>query len=404
METYLAAAKVAAMSCGYRDIEDAVGSHGAPVLMIHRFAGDETQDACLVAWSKNPARGEQALARAAFEAAADAVIAAHVGKEQFAGNVLVAFNGRPVLHRATGLADRTWNAASTPDTVYRIGSTTKTFTAVAVLQLVETGKVALDTPIRAYLPDLPESWSAITVRHLLAHESGIPELLSSTNSFTRLVRVDRTPKEAAELVAGQPLAFAPGSAFAYSNTNYFLLGRLIETVSGQAYEAYVAQHILAPAGMTRTGYFDPGAIVPRAAAGYIVEGAAARNMFYISPGMTYASGNLYSTAGDLLAFDRALHEGDLLKPQTRAVMLRDRGHGYGLGVYLDKAAGEPMVGHPGTLPGFLTDYQRFTGFPLTIVVLSNTYPGKVEAITRALAAAFVEHCGKADAAARCGLE
>ena len=347
--------------------------------------------------------GGPASRRAAFEAAADAVIAAHVDKDEFAGNVLVAFDGRPVLHRATGLADRTWNVAATPDMAYRIGSTTKTFTAVAVLQLAEAGKVAIATPVRFYLPDLPESWSAITVEHLLAHESGIPELLSSTNSFTRLVRVDRTPKEAAELVADRPLAFAPGSAYAYSNTNYILLGRLIETVSGQPYDAYVAQHILAPAGMTRTGYFDPGAILPRAATGYLVEGGVARSMFYISPTVTYAAGNLYSTAGDLLAFDRALHEGNLLRPETRAMMLKDRGHGYGLGVFVDKAAGETMVGHPGTLPGFLSDYQRFTGFPLTIVVLSNTYPGKVETMTRTLAAAFVEHCGKAEAKARCGL-
>lgn len=343
--------------------------------------------------------------RRAFEAAAGAMAQSYADTGNFSGDVLVAFNGKPVFRKAYGMADRTWNIPSRPGAAYRIGSITKTFTAVAILQLVEAGKLSLTESVRTYLPDLPEAYQPITLTHLLSHSSGIPEFLSVGNSFKALVRVDRTPEEVMALVRDMPLKFTPGQRFDYSNTNYTALGRLIEKASGQSYDAYVRDHILIPLNMTHTGYYNPSEIVPGLAPGYLMEGGALRNMFYIAPGMTYASGNLYSTADDLLLWDAALHSGKGLNISDahRAMLFRDNGFGYGFGVYIDKVAGEPFVGHPGTLPGYLSDYERFVNTPLTIIVLSNAYPVKVEKMTRDLAGVFFKTCGKSDAARTCGL-
>ncbi|MBP2160361.1 MULTISPECIES: serine hydrolase [Asticcacaulis] len=343
--------------------------------------------------------------RQAFEAAADAVAQTAATSGNFSGEVLVAFDGKPVFRKAYGLADRTWNLPSRTGLTYRIGSTTKTFTAVAILQLAEAGKLSLDASVTTYIPDLPVSYRPITVRHLLSHSAGLPEFLSTTNSFTRLVRMDRTPEEVVALVRDLPLGFTPGERFSYSNTNYVALGLIIEKASGTDYATYVHDHILTPLGMTHTGYFDPSEIVPGMAQGYLIQGDRVANTFYMAPSMLYASGNLYSTADDLLIWDKALHTGKGLglSESSRALLFRDNGFGYGYGVYVDKLAGEPYVGHPGTLPGYLTDYERFVNVPLTVVVLSNAYPVKVETMTRDLAGAFFSICGKTDARRACGL-
>jgi D-alanyl-D-alanine carboxypeptidase len=343
--------------------------------------------------------------RRAFEARADALAQTYADTGNFSGEVLVAFNGKPVFRKAYGVADRTWNIPSRTGAAYRIASTTKTFTAVAILQLVEAGKLSLTDSVRNYLPDLPAAYQPITLKHLLSHSSGIPEFLSVGNSFKALVRVDRTPEEVMALVRDMPLKFTPGARFDYSNTNYVALGRIIEKASGQSYAVYVRDHILVPLNMTHTGYFDPGEIIPELAPGYLMDGGSISNTFYISPGMTYAAGNLYSTADDLLLWDAALHGGKGLKLSEahRAMLFHDNGFGYGFGAYIDKVAGEPYVGHPGTLPGYLTDYERFVNTPLTIIVLSSAYPVKVEKMTRDLAGVFFKTCGKADAATTCAL-
>lgn len=343
--------------------------------------------------------------RQAFERDVDAMMQGYVSKQDWAGNVAIVYAGKQVVRSAYGIGDRTWQLPTRPDAVYRIGSTTKMFTAVVVLQLVQTGDVSLDASVRTYLPDLPASWQPITIRHLLNHTSGVPEYLSSTNSFRTLVRVDRTPAEVLALVQEQPLHFAPGSKYEYSNTNYVALGLIIEKLTGKPYAEVIETRFLRPLGMTHSGYFDATRIVPFLVPGYLREGDRLQNMFYTAPSMIYAAGNLYSSIDDLLLWDRALHDTDApgLDPALRKEMFRDQGSGYGFGAFVNTIDGETAVGHGGTLPGYQVGYERFTRLPLTVLVMSNVFPTNVDRMASDLAKLFFKHCGKTAPAGQCDL-
>jgi CubicO group peptidase (beta-lactamase class C family) len=342
--------------------------------------------------------------RQAFERDVDAMMQSYVSKD-WVGNVAVVYAGKQIVRSAYGIGDRTWQLPTRLDAIYRIGSTTKMFTAVVALQLVQTGQLSLDASARTYLPDLPASWQPVTIRHLLNHTSGVPEYLSSTDSFRKLVRLDRTPVEVLALVQEQPLHFAPGSKYEYSNTNYVALGMIIEKLTGKPYADVIETRFLRPLGMTHSGYFDDTRIVPSLVPGYLREDGRLQNMFYTAPGMIYAAGNLYSSIDDLLLWDRALHDTDALglDAALRKEMFRNHGFGYGFGAFVGTVDGETAVGHGGALPGYQVGYERFTRLPLTVLVMSNVFPTNVDRMASDLATLFFKHCGKKAPAEQCDL-
>src|SRR5262245_47806759 len=215
----------------------------------------------------------------------------------FAGVVLVVRDGTPVLEQASGLADRARNVANAVDTRFNVGSVAKTFTAVAIAQLVEAGTLSFDDPIGKYLSGFrPEVADRVTIGQLLTHTSGLgdvfmrwhptaPAQLAVSDLLTRIVE--------------EPLQFEPGSRFAYSNSGYVVLGAVIEAVAGQSYYTYVRAHVFKPAGMTRTGWYTPDQ-VPDMAHGY-AQVDTSRTWLAGNP-----SGGAYSTVGDLLKFGQAL--------------------------------------------------------------------------------------------------
>lgn len=343
--------------------------------------------------------------RQAFERDADAMLQAYVTKQDWAGNVAIVYAGKQIVRSSYGTGDRTWQIPTRPDAVYRVGSVTKMFTSVAVLQLVQAGQLSLDAPVRTYLPDLPPAWQAVTIRHLLNQTSGLPEYMSSTNSFRTLMRVDRAPDAVLALVRDQPLPFAPGSKYAYSNTNYVALGMVIEKLTGKPYAEVIETRFLRPLGMTHSGYFDATRILPSLVPGYFRDDGRLQNMFYIAPSMVYAAGNLYSSIDDLLLWDRALHDSDVLglDPALKKEMLRNQGFGYGFGAFVDTVEGETAVGHGGTLPGYQLGYTRFLRLPLTVLVLTNVSPTDVDKMAFDLARLFFKHCGKTAPADQCDL-
>ena len=226
-----------------------------------------------------------------FTRRADALLRAHLAQGDFSGVVLVARHGRPLLRRGYGLADRQWGAPATPDTVFRIGSTTKQFTAAAVMQLAEVGKIKLDEQIGTYVDDIPPAWSAATIRELLNHSAGVPNY-TEVNGFIRgPSRLDLTPPQLIALVRDKPLDFAPGSRFNYSNTDYALLGMVIERVSGQPYANFVRDHILHPLGLNHTAYDEPGDVVPHRAAGYWIVDGTVKNARMMTTADAYAGGD-----------------------------------------------------------------------------------------------------------------
>jgi CubicO group peptidase (beta-lactamase class C family) len=343
--------------------------------------------------------------RESFQRDVDAMMQQYVAQSGWAANLAIVYAGRQVMRGSYGIGDRVWQIPTRPDSVYRAGSTTKMFTAVAILQLIQSGKLAIDASVRTYLPELPQSWQPVTIKHLLSQSSGIAEYSSSTNSFRALMRVDRAPDAILALVKGQPLRFAPGSKFEYSNTNYVALGLIIEKVTGKTYADYIGEKLLRPAGMMHSGYFDEAQVLPAFVPGYLRTEGRPQNTFYISPSMLYAAGNLYSTIDDLILWDRALHDTDALglKPEFRAFMFQDQGFGYGFGAFVDKIDGEVAVGHGGTLPGYQVGYERFTRVPLTIILMSNVYPVDVDKITADLAKLFFQYCGRTDPVKQCDL-
>lgn len=308
----------------------------------------------------------------AFQANAAAAIESYEKADVFSGAVLVAVDGKPTLRRGVGLASRELGVNNTPQTKFRIGSITKQFTATAILQLQEAGKLQLDEPISKYYPDAPASWSKITLRHLLTHTSGIPTYTALPGFFDREGRQPHTPEELIKLTRDRPLQFEPGKSYAYDNSGYVLLGYVVEKVSGQKYADYVQQHIFAPLGMTSSGYDDPSRITPNRAAGY-ERGADGvwRNAPFLDMSVPYAAGSLYSTVDDLLKWDQAIYQAKLLTPASLKAMSTDYGNKYGFGLVVDQKWDQDRIWHNGGIQGFTASFQRYPKARVTAIALNN---------------------------------
>jgi CubicO group peptidase (beta-lactamase class C family) len=265
--------------------------------------------------------------------------------------------GRVRISHGFGQADLEQAIAIGPDTMFRIASLTKPFTAVAVLALVEDGRLSLDARLGALLADVPQDWRPITVRQLLSHTSGL------TGDFEPLLAhrtEDLSPRELTDLYRGRPLEHAPGAAWAYSNLNYWLLGQVIEAVSGRPYADFLRDRVLEPAGLEATREGRQQEIIPRRARGY-GRGAdgAWRNSPYFSQTLGYSAGGLISSPREMARWYEALGEGRILRSSTLALALAaapladGRPSGDGLGWRLTSIGGCPAAEHGGSSIGFV---------------------------------------------------
>lgn len=300
-------------------------------------------------------------------------------------DVLVARDGRPVFREAFGFADIEHGGRNSMTTEFRIGSVTKQFTAFAILDLARSGKLRLDDPISRFIDDAPASWRDVTIRHLLGHTSGIP-------NFTEIPgladRTNLTPNDLVAALHDLPLLAPPGSKFAYDNSGYALLGRIVEKASGRSLGAYLSRRVFEPFGMRHTGFVTE-TMPPGAAHGVSHVG----DRWVVAPWMSNirqsGAGALYSTADDLLTWDRALHGGKLLGRDDLALMFSDRGHGFGFGEVIGKEAGRRVWWHNGHVEGYGAMLARYPDDGLTIVVLTNDDAGPVEKLSRELAALWL---------------
>src|SRR6266498_1905527 len=251
----------------------------------------------------------------------DTYIRSEMSKRRIPGlSLAVVEGGRLRKAMGYGLADIELRVPATPDTVYQIGSMTKQFTAAGIMLLVEAGKISLGDTIHKYLPDLPVAWRGVTLRHLLTHTSGIKDFADLADTETERAK-DYTKAQIIALVSGAPLEFRPGEKWNYSNTGYFLLGMIIERVSGKPYEDFLRERILRPLGMADTRLNDLNEIVPRRAAGYVLRNGHLYNAQPVSPTHTYAAGGLLSTAADLAKWDAALYTEKVLRKSSLEQML-----------------------------------------------------------------------------------
>lgn len=282
-------------------------------------------------------------------------------------------DGKLVKARGYGLASVELNVPVTPETVFEIGSVTKQLTAAAVMLLVEEGKLNLDDPVGKHLPGTPDAWRSVTVRHLLTHTSGLKNY-TGLKGFELTERLKR--EDFVRLVAAHPLAFAPGDAHAYGNTNYSLLGYVVEAASGKPYWQFVSERIFKPLGMNSTRDRDPHQVIPRRAVGYEWEDGQLVGRDYDLTDV-FAAGATVSTVLDLVKWDAALAGEKLLKKSSleqiwTPTRLNDgRTHPYALGWYVETLRGHGRVRHNGQTAGFAASIARYREDRVTIVVLTN---------------------------------
>jgi CubicO group peptidase (beta-lactamase class C family) len=283
-------------------------------------------------------------------------------------------NGQPVKTGMYGFANLEWKLPVTPETVFEIGSLTKTFTSAGILLLAQEGRLSVDDRLAKHLPEIPAAWTNVTLRHLLTHTSGI-------KSYTGLDGFELTGRQTrAQFIARltpQPTEFEPGEKYKYSNSGYNLLGHVIESVSGTNYWAFMTRRIFRPLGMTATTDRDPRNIIPNRASGYERTNRVHINRDYDVTDV-FAAGAIVSTIGDLARWNAALDSDELLSAQSKSLMwtpgrLNDGTPiTYGLGWRIETVEGRRKVGHSGSTSGFSASLQRHPDRKLAVIVLTNT--------------------------------
>jgi CubicO group peptidase (beta-lactamase class C family) len=328
--------------------------------------------------------------------AIESIVNAPIKSGKVAGmSVAVAQHGRTLLSQGYGLADLELNVPTPAGASYEIGSVTKQFTAAAILLLAERGQLAVDDEITKFLPDYPTHGKRITIRHLLTHTSGI-------KGYTELPdfrewSVQKKPRESfVKIFADPPLDFDPGAALVYNNSGFFLLGLIIEKVTGSTYGDFVDQNLFVPLGMRNSYYCSERTIRRNHAHGYDTADGQLVLKAYLDHTWPYSAGSLCSTVDDLTIWLNALHGGRVLKPEsyramtTPAVLNDGTKTRYGFGLGISEVGGRRLIAHGGGINGFLSETEYYPDAELAIVVLQNTAgPDGPTPIARAIADAVL---------------
>jgi CubicO group peptidase (beta-lactamase class C family) len=320
---------------------------------------------------------------------ADQYLQALTDSGRFSGTVLLARDGKTLFLKGYGFADEKSRQPNSAATRFPIASLTKPFTATLLLQLQKRGALSISDPVCKHLKPCPDAWKDITLRHLLTHTSGIPDYTRGPDFLSKM----RTPRSADEVIAtfrDLPLDFAPGAKYRYSNAGYYVLGAVIEKVSGRRFEAELAESIFKPLGMEATAYGANVRALPRLASGYQPRGTGNETADYVDTSWLFAAGGIHSTVEDLFKFERALST-DVLLPARELADMWSAEHGeYGYGWQLlpatPKTLNRRLVFHAGGIPGFSTDLLRYPDEDVTIIILANLHPVALGEVSRDLAA------------------
>ncbi|MCI0706321.1 MAG: beta-lactamase family protein [Ignavibacteriae bacterium] len=265
-------------------------------------------------------------------------------EDAFSGVVLIAQHGNIVFHNAYGYADREEKIPNKPDTKFNIGSLNKSFTALAIRQLVDEGKISLDDKLKKFLPEYPnrEAAEKVTIQHLLDMTSGIGDIFCPAYESTPKEKL-RSIEDFIPLFAGEPLQFEPGTQRQYSNGGYILLGAIIQKVSGLDYYTYVREKIFKPAGMTVTEYYAKNAAVENLARGYMRADTELKDNYPTLPGRGSSAGGGYSTAEDLLKYTIALKQGKIKSGRADVLGIGDGAPGLNAALEWDPESGYAII-------------------------------------------------------------
>ncbi len=316
----------------------------------------------------------------------DALVRAYSDQSRFNGSILVANKGRVNYRKAFGWANAEWQIRNAPTTRFRVGSITKQFTAMRILMLMEEGKLRLDGTIREYLPEYPAAQGdQVTIHQLLTHSSGIPSYTGLPRFFNELSRDPSSPMAFLHVFDTLPLEFPPGSQFRYNNSGYFLLGAIIERLTGMPYDQAPKTRILEPLGLNQTSYDWHADIIPERASAYNQTLGGLRHAEYLDMSLPYAAGSMYSTVDDLWRWDQALAAKKLLSAESYRLM--ETGHiasgagwyGYGWSIErVDRGSGRDSataIQHAGGINGFAAMNYRIPEDGIAIIWLDNTSQG-----------------------------
>ena len=332
-----------------------------------------------------------------------------LGEGITAGNTIgaamaIMSDGRIIYSRAVGMENLETRTPMTPDTVFRIASITKQFTAASILLLQERGQLSIDDRLSRFLPDFPHA-DTITLHQLLNHTSGLRDYADLTSFWLGDARRDVSTKEFVEYIAHlDPLFdFAPGTAFNYSNSGYYLLGAVIEKVSGKSLQQFFKSELLDKAGMTHTAVDSAADIVPNRASGYERLPGTKQwiNAPFISMSTVGANGSIRSTVGDLLRWHDALLRGKVVSPTSVKLMMtpgrlsdgrlasterewnlppekRSKApaeRDYGMGLNIERSGGFEMIAHEGGIPGFRSRLATYPNEQVSVAFMTNTGAG-----------------------------
>ena len=304
---------------------------------------------------------------------------------------LVAKNGQVIYRKAFGMADLELDVPMKPEMVFRIGSITKQFTAIAILQLMEQGKLSLQDEITKYIPDYPMHGHSITIEHLLTHTSGIKSY-TNVPELEKFVRTDMKPEEVIEFIKTKPMEFAPGTKYNYNNSGYFMLGYIIEKITGKTYQEYIQENFFTPLGMTSSCYGNDTKIIKNRASGYQPGDSGAVNADFMSMLLPYAAGSVMSTVDDLYKWNRAVHSYKLVKKETLDMAhtpykLSDgKSTGYGYGWALSQLQGSPSIEHGGGIFGYLTNGIYLPEEDVFVALFSNNTGKSPDFLSQKIAA------------------
>jgi len=317
----------------------------------------------------------------------DEYIEAQRTKHRIPGvGLLVIKGGTTLKSRGYGLANVEHQTPVTSETIFQLGSIGKQFTATGIMLLVEDGTLSVDDSIRKFLPDAPEAWQPITIRQLLSHTAGLGDWPKSCD-----LRRDYAETELLSMIYSEPLKFAPGDDWRYSNLGYVLLGILIERVTGKHYGELLSERVFKPAEMHATRIISDADIVPHRAAGYRLVKAELKNQDFVSPTLnSTADGSVYTNLHDMTNWCAALLGGKLLRPESLAAMwtpaqLKNgspNSANYGYGWIRDERAGHRCLQHSGAWQGFTADLLILPDDKFMTLMLTNlssdSYDGLVE--------------------------
>lgn len=310
----------------------------------------------------------------------DDYLNAHLQNRSFMGSILLATEGQILVSKGYGMANLEHDVPNTPQTKFRLGSITKQFTSMSVMQLQKKGLLSVNDTCDKYIPDF-KSGDLFTIHHLLTHTSGV----ISFTGFPDYRKTMVLPLKLEEIIAkfkDRPLEFEPGSQFKYSNSGYILLGYIIEKVSGMSYADYIEEKIFDPLGMKDTGYDSHRMILKNRATGYIASKERYINSAYIDMKIPHAAGALYSTVEDLYKWDRAIYTEKLIDTASLEKMFTPFKNGYGYGWGIGTIFERKRISHNGGINGFVTHIGRFPEDETCIIILSNQANAKMRDIVK----------------------